>query len=143
MGAPVDPRPIADYEGLRCGVNARHYEVISPEMYSGPQGYEPPEWWRCWGFYLAKNRKDARRQAVKDPEFREWVNEQRASNMPPFKGLEVKPFTCLHGACLGCGDEDGPDCGACRYEMATGEPHNDTLVLLGGPPAIGRTPSDA
>ena len=92
----------------------RHYEVISPEMceYSF---YEPIEPYRCWGIYLAKDTKDAIRQAVKDPEFRYWVKEQRADGQPPFKGLKAKRTICEHGICWGCGSENDPSetCSAC------------------------------
>ena len=92
----------------------RHYQVISPSMWY----YEwnaPSDDFQCWGYYLAKNAKDAIRQAVADKEaFGEWVNEQRASGQPPFKGLKASLCLCPHGVCWGCIDSDGrtncPEC---------------------------------
>lgn len=96
----------------------RHYEVVSPEMTSYPC-MAPPETFRCGGVYLARNAKDAIRQAVADPEFKEWVDEQRANREPPFKGLKAKRALCEHGACWGCatGDET-TNCPTCLKAWA-------------------------
>ena len=101
-----------------CRDGMRHYEVISEEIcFRGWGGYEPPEYGRCWGFYLARNKREARKLAVKDPEFKEWVEEMRGSHMPPFKGLEVKPFVCEHGSCVGCWPDGDPTCSECAAEQ--------------------------
>lgn len=95
----------------------RHYEVISPEMEHWSQ-YEPSEPFRCWGVYLARNAKDARVQAVRDPAFKEWVDEARGDRTPPFKGLEVHRTLCEHGRCWGCdGSVDLPSCPECLSEV--------------------------
>jgi len=101
-----------------CGKNGRHYEVISPEMVEYHQSWDPPEppdYYRCWGLYLAPNAKAAKAMAVKDPEFREWVTEARVDGVPPFKGLEARRTLCEHGVCWGCGDqgEDSFGCPEC------------------------------
>lgn len=113
--APRDRRDLFGPVGgtMTCGVNARHYEVISPEIVH-TSFYEPPTVFRCWGCYLARNRRDARIQAVRSAEFAEWVNET-AGFSPPFKGLEVRLFVCPHGDCMGCWRE-GTGCPECRKD---------------------------
>ncbi len=112
------------------GAAQRHYEVISPEMthyeYMGP-----PELFRCWGVYLAKNAKDAIRQAVADPEFREWVVEQRASREPPFKGLKAFRTLCDHGVCWGCVPDldETSNCPECREQWAAEDEQALTAAL--------------
>jgi hypothetical protein len=81
----------------------RHYQVLSGEIQLGGGYLEPPDWGQCWNWYLAKNKADARQQAVKDPAFKEWVRDMRADGKPPFTGLEVSLTVCEHGVCWGCG----------------------------------------
>lgn len=116
---------------LVCGQNVRHFEVVSEEMqFRGWSGYEPPEWGRCWGVYLARTKRDALILAVRDEEFRPWVELARSDRMSPFKGLTVKEFVCEHGSCVGCWPNDGtsscPDCAKEHEEsfLASVEPVN-------------------
>lgn len=89
------------------GSSQRHYEVVSPEITSYSQySPEPPDIFRCWGIFLAKDAKDAIRQAVASEEFREWVDEARGDHVPPFKGLRATRCLCEHGVCWGCKDSD-------------------------------------
>ena len=101
---------------MDCQAGKRHYEVVSPPMVFYPYN-GPPEEDACWGFYLAKNAKDAIRQAVADPAFSEWVNEQRADNQPPFKGLKASRTLCEHDVCWGCGAADNPICPECQNSL--------------------------
>ena len=64
--------------------------------------YGPPEPFLCWGLYLARNKRDAIKQAVADPAFDEWVREARGDRVPPFKGLKATLAICPHGCCWGC-----------------------------------------
>ncbi len=102
-----------------CEDGERHYQVLSPEMCSYPM-YEPAEPFRCWGIYLAKNAKDAIRQAVADEAFREWVQEARGDHVPPFKGLKATRTLCEHGRCWACecDDDDVPTCPECTAAWA-------------------------
>lgn len=95
---------------MDCQTGKRHYEVVSPSMVFHPS-YGLSDSLVCWGFYLAKNAKDAIRQAVADPAFSEWVNEQRADNQPPFRGLKASLTLCEHGVCWEC-----EPCSQCRAE---------------------------
>ena len=54
----------------------------------------------------APNKREARKEAVKTPEFRRHVNDCRSDRVPPFKGLEVEDCLCEHGFCW-C---EIPDC---------------------------------
>jgi hypothetical protein len=93
----------------------RHYEVLSPEMtHYRWSDFEPPEVYQHWGVFLAKNAKDAIRQAVAAEEFQEWVQEARGDNVPPFKGLTTRRCLCEHGVCWACGSEEQVFCGACE-----------------------------
>lgn len=97
----------------------KHYQVISPviTIYSFDP-YEPPDKYQCWNYYLAKNAKDAIRQAVADEAFREWVEEQRTSNEPPFKSLKASLCLCEHGVCWACNNADErTNCEECEKAM--------------------------
>ena len=99
------------------GFSQRHYEVLSPEMVYYSQSYppEPPDIFRCWGIFLAKNAKDAIRQAVASEEFREWVGEARGDHVPPFKGLRATRCLCEHGVCWACsGSDERTSCQQCE-----------------------------
>lgn len=100
----------------KCKGNLAHYEVVSPTMTSG--GYmEPPEPFCCYGLYLARNSGAAKQEAVKDPEFSDWVTEARGDGVPPFKGLAVRLARCEHGNCWACNaDENTSGCPICDAE---------------------------
>ena len=99
------------------GSSQRHYEVVSPTMTS--YGYmEPPDPYICWGLYLAPNARTAVVMAVKDPEFSDWVGEQRISDKPPFQGMKASLAVCEHGVCWGCAEDDEhPNCAECAREL--------------------------
>ncbi len=88
----------------------KHYQVLSPVMEPAYSSYKPLESFCCFGLYLAKNAKDAIRQAVKDPEFSEWVKEARGDGHPPFKGLKAELALCSHGKCWGCEEDVCTEC---------------------------------
>ena len=98
-----------------CVEGLRHYEVVSPEMSSGYSGYEPPEYGRDWGLFLAKNKRDAILQAVRSDEFSNWVGEARGDNITPFSGLKATLPLCEHGKCWGC-DEFPKFCEECAKQ---------------------------
>lgn len=113
----------------------RHYEVISPEMVEYHQSWDPPEppdHYRCWGLYLAKNKRDAIKQAAKDEAFRDWVTEARGDRVPPFKGLVANLTLCEHGICWACGqDEEGlPTCPECLAALSESERKSLSLEFM-------------
>jgi len=92
-----------------AGGSQRHYEVVSPVMRHYPAWeLEPAEDFQCWGLFLAPNKRNAIVQAVADEDFRLWVEERRANNEPPFKGLVASLSLCEHGVCWGC-NTDGTE----------------------------------
>ena len=96
----------------------RHYEVVSPEMCDYSM-YEPSEPFLCWGLYLARNKRDAIKQAVADPAFDEWVREARGDRVPPFKGLKATLAICSHGCCWGCAVVSVLGCVTCCSVMGS------------------------
>lgn len=91
----------------------RHYEVISPWMTHYYGGYEPPESGCCWALVKAYSAKEAIKQAIKLPEFKDWVQEARSDAINPFKGVKAKRTLCEHGNCWGCDD----NCEECNIEF--------------------------
>jgi hypothetical protein len=97
-----------------CEPGVRHYQVLSGEVKFGGGYMEPPEWGQCWNWYLAKNKDDARQQAVKDSAFKEWVRDMRGDGKPPWTGLEVTLCRCEHGICWACKTAAVSNCSACE-----------------------------
>lgn len=53
-------------------------------------GTGPTEYYRCCLEIEAKNKMEARKIAIRDIEFKDWVNYKRENNECPLAGLEVK-----------------------------------------------------
>ena len=69
----------------------KKYWVISPEItfYSHSE-IEPPEIGCCAVAVTASSQREAKILALKTPEFKKWIEWQRADNKNPFVGLKVK-----------------------------------------------------
>jgi hypothetical protein len=99
-----------------------HYEVFSEVMTSFSYG-EPPEPSVAWGMYFVHNAAEAKKLAVQDKDFSEWVTMQRGDGVPPFKGLTARLTRCEHGSCWGCNsDEDSSGCEECDREIEAYQP---------------------
>ena len=48
----------------------------------------------------APSKREAIRQAIKAPEMREWVRDQRSDRKSPFSGLKAELLHCQHGVCF-------------------------------------------
>ena len=100
--------------GCQLRDETRHYEVTSPvylygDYNAGLLGGDPPEPRCAWGVFEAETPAKAKAQAIKDPDFRSWVDDADH----PFRGLTVRLFRCEHGTCLACvEDEFCPECEA-------------------------------
>jgi len=71
----------------------KKYYVVSGELsYVEPitdDGLGPTEYYRCYLEVEAKNRHEARKIAIKDKEFKDWVKDKRDNDECPLGGLEV------------------------------------------------------
>ncbi len=97
----------------------RHYEVISGEYCSWyGSDLEPPEYEHDWGVFLARNAREAKKQAIRSKDFHHFVQDARGNGVNPFTGMIARPSVCSHGICWGCEGPDYEGCPACTIEDA-------------------------
>jgi hypothetical protein len=123
----------------------RHYTVTSPS-FTEHYSFEPPETVLCYAEVFASSKRDAMKQAIKQPYFSEWVKYARSNCVVPFKGLIVELAICRHGQCWICVDH----CDSCeevyaQYHKPDGD-HEKILIKPGtwvyGAPSGPRLPPE-
>ncbi len=111
-----------------------HYWVISPQMSRVEpvldNGTGPLEYFRCCCCVDAKNRREAKKIAIKHPDMKEWVKSQRSDKANPFASLKVQNAKCKHGICT-CefcgGGENFCDICADEADMVVVGEYNEAL----------------
>lgn len=97
----------------------KHYNVITPEMTTYYQD-EPPEIWRDYVSVEAKNKAQAKVEAVR--KFREKKSDWTKYNCDnPFRGLKAEEFKCPHGFCWCDICADDPEFSECEECLAEWE----------------------
>lgn len=95
-----------------------HYLVVSPEMSEIvsllDDGSGPREYFHCVCSVAAKTQREAKIKAIKHPDMKKWVEEQRDNDCNPFTGLTVESPLCPHGICF-CDMCEG-ECAECDKE---------------------------
>ena len=80
-----------------------HYMVSSPEISEVvpvlDDGTGPTEYFCCVAFVVAETKANAKLLALKTPDFREWVDQQRGDGRNPLWGLKAEDAACPHGKC--------------------------------------------
>ena len=74
----------------------KHYYVVSPEMSEVvpvcDDGSGPLEVFCCVAEVDAPTKREAIRQAIRDPNMTEWVEQQRGDSKNPFAGLKCELY---------------------------------------------------